>query len=327
MVVGCDDDSIRLYDANTLAQTRKLPERELPGHSAAVTCASFSLDGRWIVSGSHDKTIRIWSVATGKEIVKLLGHSAPLTSVTFSSDGLRVLSSSQDTTARLWDVDRLAQTAENASEAAAEESGADLGEVLLLEFHSSEATVAEFSPDGRSILTAGVDGKAVLWPSERVPLSLRISNPNITYQPNDGPKRIDPLAVLCQPGSLDLDGAKLEVKFANDEGNTKRLLIDPSDGMFEIQGSKLHYRPTKNTQIEIGSYEALAGSGMQITFNKTAGHAGAEQLVRHIAYQSESQTQSEMDVKSQVIIQVRNQYGHSGNAEPESILISHLDSH
>ena len=320
MVVGCDDDSIRLYDADTLAQTRKLL-----GHSAAVSCASFSLDGRWIVSGSHDKTIRIWSVATGKEIVKLLGHSAPLTSVAFSSDGLRVLSSSQDTTARLWDVDRIAQTAENSSDAAAEESGADLGEVLLLEFHANETTVAEFSPDGRSILTAGVDGKAVLWPSERVPLSLRISNPNITYQPNDGPKRIDPLAVLCQPGSLDLDGAKLEVKFASDEGNSKRLLIDQSDGMFEIQGSKLHYRPTKNTRIEIGSYEELAGSGMQITFSKTAEHAGAEQLVRHIAYQSESQTQSEMDVKSQVIIQVRNQYGHSGNAEPESILIRHLD--
>lgn len=321
ILVGCDDDSIRLYDTNTLAQTRKLL-----GHTAAVTCASFSLDGRWIVSGSQDKTIRIWSVSTGKEIARLLGHSAPLTSVSFSSDGLRVLSSSQDTTARLWDVDRIAQSKENSSELATEESGADLGEVLLLESHSRETTVAEFSPDGRSILTASVDGKAVLWPSERVPLSLRISNPNITYQPNDGPKRIDPLAVLCQPGSLDLDGAKLDVKFVMEEGDSKRLLIDQSDGMFEIQGRKLHYHPTKNTQIEIGSYEEWVGVGLQIIFSKSATHAGAEQLVRHIAYQSESQAQAELDVKIKVILQVMNQHGLSGNAEPESILISHLES-
>jgi len=321
ILVGCDDDSIRLYDANTLAQTRKLL-----GHNAAVTCASFSLDGRWVVSGSQDKTIRIWSVSTGKEIARLLGHSAPLTSVSFSSDGLRVLSSSQDTTARLWDVDRIAQSAENSSDTATEESGADLGEVLLLEFHSRETTVAGFSPDGRSILTASVDGKAVLWPSERVPLSLRMSNPNITYQPSDGPKRIDPLAVLCQPGSLDLDGAKLDVKFAKDEGNSKRLLVDQSDGMFEIQGSQLHYHPTKDTRIEMGSYEEWVGVGMQITFSKSATHAGAQQVVRHIAYQSESQTQADLDVKSKVIIQVMNQHGLSGNAVPESIIISHLES-
>ena len=41
-------------------------------------------DGKSVVSGSDDKTVRVWDAATGKEVQKLEGHSAHVNSVSFS---------------------------------------------------------------------------------------------------------------------------------------------------------------------------------------------------------------------------------------------------
>ena len=321
LAIGCDDNSIRLYDSGTLQQKSKFI-----GHSAAVTCLSFSTDGQWIVSGSQDKTIRLWSVSTGKEITKLLGHSAPLASVVFSSDGLRVLSASQDTTVRLWDIGRIMQTSANALNTEASEIDASLGEVLSLEFHSSETTVAEFSPDGRMILTAGVDGKAVLWPSEHIPPSIRIINPHITYHKEDGLKRIDPIAVLCQPGTLDLDGASIDLKFENDGPALGKLIVDTSDGMFSVEGGRVIYHSAKKPSFAIGAYSETEGTRIQISLLSTATHTSVEQLIRHFAYyQGDRQLGTELALPSDVVIQILDRNGNSGNWQPERIRISHMD--
>ena len=65
---------------------------------------SWSPDGTRVVSGSGDKTVRVWEVATGTEIVKLEGHTNTVMSVTWSPDGTRVVSGSLDKTVRVWDV-------------------------------------------------------------------------------------------------------------------------------------------------------------------------------------------------------------------------------
>ncbi len=316
--VGCDDNSIRLYDSGTLQQRSKFN-----GHSAAVTCLSFSSDGQWIVSGSLDKSIRVWSVSTGKEITKLLGHSAPLASVVLSSDGLRVLSASQDTTVRLWDIGRTMQSIANASPTDSTGRRESLGEVLSLEFHSSETTVAEFSPDGRTIFTAGVDGKGVLWPSERIPPSIRISNPNLTYQQEDGIKRIDPMAVLCQPGTLDLDGASIVLKFENQDRTLGKLIVDQSDGMFSVEGGKVFYHSSVKPSFVIGAYSETDGIQMQISLTHLATHTATEQLIRHLAFQSVKQLGAEPNVPSDVVIQILDRNGNSGNWQAERVRISY----
>ncbi|MEQ1825483.1 MAG: protein kinase [Pirellula sp.] len=321
IAVGCDDNSIRLYDPITLLQKSKFM-----GHSDAVTCLSFSSDGQWIVSGSQDKTIRVWSVASGKEITKLQGHSASLMSVEFSSDGLRILSASQDTTARLWDIGRIMQSIALSSQAELKESSASLGEVLSLEFHSSEASVAEFSPDGRTILTAGMDGKAVLWPSERIAPSIRISNPNLTYQEKEGVKPIDPMAILCQPGTLDLDGATIEMKLETEGRANGKLVIDQVDGIFSADGETIFYHSTKKTPLAIGSFKEFDGVGMQITLSSTATHTSAEQLIRHLAYQVTEQSTSATSNPCDVIIQINDHKGNSGNSQPERVRISFLNA-
>ena len=70
-----------------------------------VLSVSFSPDGRRIVSGSYDRTIRIWDAESGQELSKLEGHTAVVLSVSFSPDGRRIVSGSDDKTIRIWDAE------------------------------------------------------------------------------------------------------------------------------------------------------------------------------------------------------------------------------
>ena len=56
------------------------------------------------MSGSYDNTLKLWEVATGKEIRTFTGHTGQVKSVDFFPDGRYALSGSYDNTLKLWDV-------------------------------------------------------------------------------------------------------------------------------------------------------------------------------------------------------------------------------
>jgi WD40 repeat protein len=79
------------------------PDRVLAsGHTSAVTVVAFSPDRQSVATGSEDKTIRIWDLATGTEQRVLSGHTGRVTSLAFSPDGQQLASTSFDGTVRLW---------------------------------------------------------------------------------------------------------------------------------------------------------------------------------------------------------------------------------
>jgi WD40 repeat protein len=66
-----------------------------------VASASFSHDGARIVTGSHDKTVRVWDARNGTELVKFADRES-IGAVAFNGDGSRVLTGASDGTAKLW---------------------------------------------------------------------------------------------------------------------------------------------------------------------------------------------------------------------------------
>lgn len=65
---------------------------------------AFSPDGRILAMGGMDKVVRLWHLATGKEVGQLTGHQDTILSVVFSRSGDTLVSGSRDQTARCWKV-------------------------------------------------------------------------------------------------------------------------------------------------------------------------------------------------------------------------------
>jgi len=81
----------------------------LKGHSGLVYSVSFSPDGKRIVSGSNDRTLKVWDAQTGQETLTLKGHSRSVNCVSFSPDGKRIVSGAAlDDTIKIWDISSLA---------------------------------------------------------------------------------------------------------------------------------------------------------------------------------------------------------------------------
>lgn len=78
--------------------------QRLKGHTDAVYCASMSRDGRYIASGSYDKTVILWDVSSGEPLHQLRGHNGPIYDLDFSPDSQALVTASGDQTVKLWRV-------------------------------------------------------------------------------------------------------------------------------------------------------------------------------------------------------------------------------
>ena len=118
--------------------------KTLEGHTGFVNSVAYSPDGTKIISGSVDRTIKIWDANTGQCLKTLVGHSSDVNSVAYSPDGKRIISGSYDKTIRIWDV--------------------NTGECIkTLEGHSNVVSSVAFSPDGTKIISGSWDNTVKIW--------------------------------------------------------------------------------------------------------------------------------------------------------------------
>ena len=99
LIVSGSYSNIIILDATTGTHTSTLS-----GHTDFVISFAFSSDGASLVSGSQDKTVRLWDIQTGGVIRIFYGHTEWVASVSISSDQTTIASGSNDGTIRLWKV-------------------------------------------------------------------------------------------------------------------------------------------------------------------------------------------------------------------------------
>ncbi|QRV93089.1 hypothetical protein RhiJN_21107 [Ceratobasidium sp. AG-Ba] len=114
-------------------------------HDGQVRSVAFSPNGRHIISGSYDKTVRIWDADTGAQVGELVGHLDWVESVDFSPDGRRIASGSSDKTVRVWNID----------------TGAPIGEPFT--GHLDWVKSVAFSPNGLRIVSGSDDKTIRIW--------------------------------------------------------------------------------------------------------------------------------------------------------------------
>ncbi|KIJ13713.1 hypothetical protein PAXINDRAFT_170229, partial [Paxillus involutus ATCC 200175] len=123
-----------------------VPVQISEGHEHAVYCACFCPDENRLVSGSNDKTLRIWDRTTG-EVEVLSGHTGTVLEVDVSWDGKAVASGSEDNTVRIWDL-----------------GSGEMSHVC--EGHEYFVRSVQFSPDSRSIVSGSYDHTVRVWSVE-----------------------------------------------------------------------------------------------------------------------------------------------------------------
>merc|ERR1719466_643519 len=182
-----------------------IPKRCLTGHNHFVSDVVMSSDGQFALSGSWDKTLRLWDLAAGITTRRFVGHTRDVLSVAFSADNRQIVSGSRDNTIKLWNT---------------------LGQckyTIQDESHSEWVSCVRFSPNTQNpiIVSCGWDKLVKVWNLT----NCRIKTNHIGHHGFLNTVTVSPDGSLCASGGKD----GMAMLWDLNEG--KHLYTLPTDGM------------------------------------------------------------------------------------------------
>ena len=118
--------------------------RDLLETTDSAFAVAFSPDGTKLAAAGADRAVRVWDVATGKEIALIEDHADWIFDLAWSPDGKRLATASRDKTSKVFDVEK-------------KES------IATFPGHADAVYCVAFTADGKSVVTGGADNQIRVW--------------------------------------------------------------------------------------------------------------------------------------------------------------------
>jgi WD40 repeat protein len=169
-----------LYDTSTIR------------HENFVMSVAFSPDSKFVLTGCKDKIARVYEIGSwAKPVATLEGHLKSVRSVAFSPDGSLILTGSEDNTAWLWRRDAKGQWAPKTrlGQPSPSSGGTTTPAPRPSSGHANFVQSANFSHDGKFIVTASRDNSIKIWQTDTGKLLQTLPDENVVrdarFSPDD----------------------------------------------------------------------------------------------------------------------------------------------
>ncbi|CCO33247.1 Vegetative incompatibility protein HET-E-1 [Rhizoctonia solani AG-1 IB] len=226
IVSGSYDNSLRIWDANTGTDMHG----PMKAHSNWVRCVRFSPDSSVVVSGSDEGTVQIWDVATGQHVMQLLQGDDSILSVGFSSDGHKVVCGSR----KMYVVDRYTGNAV----------------IEPITGHRSWIRSAEFSPDGKRLVSGSDDFTVRIWDAQT-------GKQLVVCGDNDASHSNIVTSVGFSPNGLFVASGSADRTFSPDGSHVASCSSDCAIRFWDVSSCKANFRgdvePRANKSVTPGS--------------------------------------------------------------------------
>jgi WD40 repeat protein len=154
VVSGGEDGTVRIWDLTARDTIHTFPVK-----GGTVHCVAVSPDGRWMAAGDAAGGLRLWAIET-RAARALPGHEKGLRSVAFSPDSRHLLSCDAGGLIVQWDVSTVGREFElrhrHEHNGVPALSGRTQAELM-------QSIIATYTPDGRTIISAGQDQWVMIW--------------------------------------------------------------------------------------------------------------------------------------------------------------------